>query len=55
LDKQKEVEDFVDFLVSKYRVEVRTPEQSISEFRKQNMAKGQTWMDDDFNETPGDF
>ena len=55
LDKQKEVEDFVDFLVSKYKVEVRTPEQSISEFRKQNMAKGQTWMDDDFNETPGDF
>jgi hypothetical protein len=55
LDKQQEVEDFIDFLVSKYRVEIRTTEQSISEFRKQNMAKGQLWVDDDFTEPPGDF
>ena len=55
LEKQKEVEDFVDFLVSKYKIEIRTPEQSISEFRKISMAKGQAWIDDDFNETPGDF
>jgi hypothetical protein len=55
LDKQKEVEDYIDFLISKYKIEVRTTEQSLSEFRKKNMAKGQSWMDDDFIETPGDF
>jgi hypothetical protein len=55
LDKQKEVEDFIDFLISKYRIEIRTPEQSISELRKKNMAKDESWMDDDFNEPPGDY
>jgi len=55
LDKQREVEDFIEYLISKYKIEVRTPEQSISEFRKKNLAKLQTWIDDDFNETPGDF
>jgi len=55
LDKQKEVEDFIDFLISKYKFEIRTAEQSISEFHKINMAKVQARMDDDFIEPPGDF
>lgn len=54
-DKQKEAEDFIDFLISKYKIEIRTPEQSISELKKINMVKGQAWMDEDYNETPGDF
>ena len=55
IDKQKEVEDFVDFLMSKYKIDIRTTEQSISELKKMNMAKGHARMDDEFNETPGDF
>lgn len=54
-DKQKEVEDFVDYLLYKYVLD--NNEESIAENRKKNFgwAKGKIWMADDFNETPEDF
>jgi hypothetical protein len=54
-DKQKEVEDFVDYLLHKY-VEVTSTE-DIAEKRRKNMgwAKGKIWMAEDFNDTPEDF
>jgi hypothetical protein len=55
VDKQKEVEDFVDYLLHKY-VEVNSTE-DIAENRRKNMGrlKGQIWMAEDFNATPEDF
>ena len=56
-DKQKVVEDFVDYLISKYKVGEEKDESSLADIRRKNMgwAKGQIWMADDFNETPEDF
>lgn len=57
-DKQKEVEDFVDYLISKYSIgEEAADTESIGEKRRRNMGRmrGQIWMADDFNETPEDF
>lgn len=56
-DKQKEVEDFVDYLVSKYKIGDDTNTGSLGEKRRRNMGwmRGQIWMADDFNETPDDF
>ena len=56
-DKQKEVEDCVDYLVSKYSIGEDTGTESIGEKRRRNMGRmrGQIWMADDFNETPDDF
>jgi Protein of unknown function (DUF2281) len=56
-DKQKEVEDFVDYLISKYKIEGEEKNGSIADQRKKNMGrfKDQIWMADDFNETPEDF
>lgn len=55
-EKQKEVEDFIDYLISKYKAGAEVNE-SLAEKRRKNMgwAKGQIWMADDFNETPEDF
>lgn len=55
LDKQQEVDDFVDFLVKKYQF--KSEEESVGEQRRKNagLAKGKIWMADDFNETPEDF
>jgi hypothetical protein len=55
VDKQKEVEDFVDYLLYKYVGDDH--QESIAEKRKKNFgwAKGKIWMADDFNETPEDF
>ena len=54
-DKQQEVDDFVDFLINKYKFNPN--EESVGEQRKKNAgwAKGKIWMADDFNETPEDF
>jgi Protein of unknown function (DUF2281) len=55
LDKQQEVDDFIDFLIKKYQF--NTDEGSVGEKRRKNAgwARGQIWMADDFNETPEDF
>lgn len=55
-DKQKEVEDFVDYLFGKYKMENGNAS-SLAEMRRKNMgwAKGKIWMAEDFNETPEDF
>lgn len=57
LDKQREVEDFIDFLLSKYKSQESNSGESRAEMRLRNTgwAKGQVWMADDFNETPEDF
>ena len=56
-DKQQEVEDFIDYLISKYKISQPAEEESLAEKRRRNMgwAKGKIWMADDFNETPEDF
>ena len=56
-DKQKEVEDFVDYLVSRYKTRAGEYVESLAEMRLRNMGwmHGQIWMADDFNETPEDF
>jgi Protein of unknown function (DUF2281) len=53
-DKQQEAEDFISFLIEKYRID---PSENIGEKRKKNAgwAKGKIWMSDDFNETPEGF
>ncbi len=55
LDKQKEVDDFIDFLINKYQFDLN--EESVGEQRRKNAgwAKGKIWMADDFNDTPEDF
>ena len=55
-DKQQEVEDFINYLLTKYTIESDT-DISIEEKRKNNMgwAKGKIWMANDFNDTPTDF
>lgn len=55
-DKQKEVEDFVDYLFGKYKME-NGDGSSLAEVRRKNMgwAKGKIWIAEDFNETPEDF
>ncbi len=54
-DKQQEVDDFVDFLINKYQLNING--ESVGEHRRKNLgwAKGKIWMADDFNETPEDF
>jgi len=54
-DKQKEVEDFVDYLLEKYVS--KNNGSSIAEQRRKNAGrfKGQIWMADDFNKTPEEF
>lgn len=56
-EKQKELEDYVDFLLSKYNPSNGMTPEEIGEMRMRNMgwAKGQIWMADDFNDTPEDF
>ncbi len=56
LDKQKEVEDIVDFLSSKYGENVKDIK-SLAEQRRKHLdsLKGKIWMADDFNETPEEF
>ena len=56
-DKQQEVEDFIDYLFSKYKIDMPAEGESLAEKRRRNMGrlKGQIWMADDFNETPEDF
>ncbi len=53
VSKQREVEDFVNFLVTKYF----TPKKSL-EINRRNLAgrlKGQINISEDFNDTPEDF
>lgn len=49
LDKQQEVDDFVDFLINKYQL--NNIVESVAERRRKNLgwAKGKIWMADDFN------
>lgn len=56
-DKQKVVEDFVDYLISKYKIDIEVTDETIAQKRQKNMGrlKGQIWIADDFNETPEDF
>lgn len=53
-DKQQEVEDFIDYLLYKYKPNRM---EDIAEKRTKNLgwAKGKIWMADDFNDTPEDF
>lgn len=53
-DKQKEVEDFIDYLLYKYGEDEI---ENVAEKRKKNLgwAKGKIWMAEDFNDTPEDF
>lgn len=55
LEKQQDVDDFVDFLIHKYQL--NNNGESVGEHRRKNLgwAKGKIWMADDFNETPEDF
>lgn len=55
LEKQQEVDDFVDFLINKYQFDIN--EESVGEQRRKNAgwAKGKIWMADDFNDTPDEF
>jgi len=55
-DKQKEVEDFINYLLDKY-TSVTARQESIADKRRRNMgwAKGKIWIADDFNDTPEDF
>ena len=55
-DKQKEVEDFLDYLLEKYVFKNKNGF-SLAEQRRKNAgwAKGKVWMAEDFNETPEDF
>jgi hypothetical protein len=62
LEKQQEVEDFVDYLLNKYVGEPGNGnntevEEDLAERRKRNMGrlKGKIWISDDFNDTPEDF
>ena len=56
-EKQQEVEDFIEFLLSKYKEKDIVSSESLAERRLRNMgwAKGQVWMADNFNDTPDDF
>ena len=56
LEKQQEVERFVENLLAKYNI-ISKDVQSIAEKRRSNVGrlKGQIWMADNFNETPEDF
>ncbi len=53
-DKQKEVEDFIDYLLYKYRGDEM---ENIAEKRKRNLGrlKGEIRMAENFNDTPEDF
>jgi hypothetical protein len=53
-DKQQEAEDFISFLIEKYK---NQKTDDIGELRRKNAGrlKGKIWMADDFNETPEDF
>ncbi len=56
-DKQKEIEDFVDYLLQKYAKPEEKVSKEIQEKRLRNFGnmKGQIWMAEDFNDTPEDF
>ena len=56
LDKQKEVDDFVDFLITKYRFD-KSEVETIGEKRASLFGRysNEITMADDFNETPEDF
>jgi REP element-mobilizing transposase RayT len=56
LDKQQEVEDFVNYLLNKY-ASASINQEPLAEKRRRNLGrlKGQIWMADDFNDTPEDF
>lgn len=56
-DKQQQVEEFIDFLLSKHQPANTKTKEEIAEMRMRNAgwAKGKIWMADDFNETPEDF
>jgi hypothetical protein len=55
-DKQKEVEDFINFLASKYVVSAEAVE-LVENKRRQNIGRlhGKIHISDDFNITPDDF
>ncbi len=56
LDKQKEVEGFVDSLLEKSMVETHDTI-SLAEERRKNFGrlKGKIWIADDFDQTPEEF
>ncbi len=54
-DNQKEMEDFIDYLLHKYPSV--NGETDIAEKRRRNMGrlKGEIWMAENFNDIPEDF
>lgn len=54
--KQKEVEDFIDFLSERY-LNTTNIENNLEKLRKKNAGRlsGKIKMSDDFNEIPKDF
>jgi len=56
LDKQKEVEDFVDSLLPKKIAETNNTASLAEERRKYfGRLKGKIWIADDFDQTPEEF
>jgi hypothetical protein len=56
LDKQREMEDFLDYLITKYTRKSEGPVYVASN-RKENLgwASGKVWISADFDKTPEDF
>lgn len=56
-EKQEEIKDFIEYLLSKYNNNTPVTGEALAEMRRQNMGRfrGQIWMADDFKETPEDF
>ena len=52
-DKQQEVEDFINYLLSKYTAS----KAALHENKSANFdwAKGKIWIANDFNDTPSEF
>jgi len=55
-DKQQEVEDFINFLATKYHTESANAK-TLADKRRLNFGRlnGKTYISDDFNTTPEDF
>lgn len=55
--KQKEVEDFLNFLLSNTQQNTDKVSAEIAVQREEAMGrmKGQIWVSDDFNDTPEEF
>lgn len=56
-EKQKEIEDFIEYLFNKYHQKQNGNAEEIQSKRQKNLGrlKGKIWMSEDFNDTPEDF